>query len=168
MSTDGSSIKARTDAVAAQMQIGKPTLNDISNLEVCYSPPFAGAMDVINAAANVTDNVISGLHDSISPDEFVKLWEDRAENKYYFVDIRPAKASKPIADRHPGEYLSLPLEEFNERKGEVPTDRPVALVCNTGTRAYEAQIKLRNMGIKTVNSAGGFQALRKRGDDKKF
>ncbi|MBQ4325638.1 MAG: FAD-dependent oxidoreductase, partial [Mailhella sp.] len=168
MSTDGSSIKARTDAVAAQMQIGKPTLNDISNLEVCYSPPFAGAMDVINAAANVTDNVISGLHDSISPDEFVKLWEDRAENKYYFVDIRPAKASKPIADRHPGEYLSLPLEEFNERKGEVPTDRPVALVCNTGTRAYEAQIKLRNMGIRTVNSAGGFQALRKRGDDKKF
>ena len=168
MSTDGSSIKARTDAVAAQMQIGKPTLNDISNLEVCYSPPFAGAMDVINAAANVTDNVISGLHDSISPDEFVKLWEDRAENRYYFVDIRPAKASKPIADRHPGEYLSLPLEEFNERKGEVPTDRPVALVCNTGTRAYEAQIKLRNMGIRTVNSAGGFQALRKRGDDKKF
>ena len=116
----------------------------------------------------MTDNVISGLHDSISPDEFVKLREDRAENKYYFVDIRPAKASKPIADRHPGEYLSLPLEEFNERKGEVPTDRPVALVCNTGTRAYEAQIKLRNMGIKTVNSAGGFQALRKRGDDKKF
>ena len=112
--------------------------------------------------------LISGVHDSISPDEFVKLWEEREENGYYFVDIRPAKASKPIADRHPGEYLSLPLEEFNARKGEVPTDRPVALVCNTGTRAYEAQIKLRNMGIKTVNSAGGFQALRKRGDDKKF
>ena len=63
---------------------------------------------------------------------------------------------------------TLPLEEFNERKGEVPTDRPVALVCNTGTRAYEAQIKLRNMGIRTVNSAGGFQALKKRGDDTKF
>ena len=168
MSADGSAIKARTDAVAALLQYIKPTLNDISNLEVCYSPPLAGAMDVINAAANVTDNVISGVHDSISPDEFVKLWEEREENGYYFVDIRPAKASKPIEERHPGEYLSLPLEEFNARKGEVPTDRPVALVCNTGTRAYEAQIKLRNMGIKTVNSAGGFQALKKRGDDTKF
>ena len=168
MSADGSAIKARTDAVAALLQYIKPTLNDISNLEVCYSPPLAGAMDVINAAANVTDNVISGVHDSISPDEFVKLWEEREENGYYFVDIRPAKASKPIEERHPGEYLSLPLEEFNARKDEVPTDRPVALVCNTGTRAYEAQIKLRNMGIETVNSAGGFQALRKRGDDTKF
>ncbi|MBQ4615382.1 MAG: FAD-dependent oxidoreductase [Mailhella sp.] len=168
MSTDGSAIKARTDAVAAQLQIGKPTINDISNLEVCYAPPFAGAMDVINAAANVADNVVSGFHNVITPDEFVELWDNRAENNCMFIDFRPAKAGKPIEERHPGEYLSLPLEEFNERKGEIPTDRPVALVCNTGTRAYEAQLKIRELGIETVNSAGGFIALRKRGDDSKF
>ena len=76
---------------------------------------------------------------------------------------------KPIEERHPGQYLSLPLEEFNARaKNEIPADRPVALVCNTGTRAYEAQLKLRNMGIETVNSAGGHTALRKRGDEEKF
>ena len=168
MDTDGSAIKARTDAVAAMLQIGKPTLNDISNLEVCYAPPFAGAMDVINAAANVADNVVSGLHTSVSPDEFVKLWENRAENNYLFIDFRPEKAGKPIEERHPGQYLSLPLEDFNARKGEIPTDRPVAVVCNTGTRAYEAQVKLRALGIETVNNAGGFIALRKRGDDSKF
>ncbi len=169
MSTDGSAVKARTDAVAAMLQIGRPTLNDLSNLEVCYAPPFASAMDVINAAGNVADNVVSGYHKSITPDEFVDLWEKRDENNYLFVDIRPAKAGKPIEERHPGQYLSLPLEEFNARaKNEIPTDRPVALVCNTGTRAYEAQLKLRNMGIETVNSAGGHTALRKRGDEEKF
>ena len=169
MSTDGSAVKARTDAVAAMLQIGRPTLNDLSNLEVCYAPPFASAMDVINAAGNVADNVMSGYHKSITPDEFVDLWEKRDENNYLFVDIRPAKAGKPIEERHPGQYLSLPLEEFNARaKNEIPTDRPVALVCNTGTRAYEAQLKLRNMGIETVNSAGGHTALRKRGDEEKF
>ena len=168
MDTDGSAIKARTDAVAAMLQIGKPTLNDISNLEVCYAPPFAGAMDVINAAANVADNVVSGLHTSVSPDEFVKLWENRAENNYLFIDFRPEKAGKPIEERHPGQYLSLPLEDFNARKGEIPTDRPVAVVCNTGTRAYEAQVKLRALGIETVNNAGGFIALHKRGDDSQF
>ena len=169
MSTDGSAVKARTDAVAAMLQIGRPTLNDLSNLEVCYAPPFASAMDVINAAGNVADNVVSGYHNSITPDEFVDLWEKRDENNYLFVDIRPAKAGKPIEERHPGQYLSLPLEEFNARaKNEIPTDRPVALVCNTGTRAYEAQLKLRAMGIDTVNSAGGHTALRKRGDEEKF
>ena len=169
MSTDGSAVKARTDAVAAMLQVSRPTLNDLSNLEVCYAPPFASAMDVINAAGNVADNVVSGYHKSITPDEFVDLWEKRDENNYLFVDIRPAKAGKPIEERHPGQYLSLPLEEFNARASkEIPTDRPVALVCNTGTRAYEAQLKLREMGIETVNSAGGHTALRKRGDEEKF
>ena len=60
MSTDGSAVKARTDAVAAMLQVSRPTLNDLSNLEVCYAPPFASAMDVINAAGNVADNVVSG------------------------------------------------------------------------------------------------------------
>ena len=121
------------------------------------------------AAGNVADNVVSGYHHMITPDEFVDLWDHRDENNYLFVDIRPAKAGKPIEERHPGQYLSLPLEEFNARaKKEIPTDRPVALVCNTGTRAYEAQLKLREMGIETVNSAGGHTALRKRGDEDKF
>jgi rhodanese-related sulfurtransferase len=168
MSTDGSAIKARTDAVAALLQSSKPTLNEVSNLEVCYAPPFAGAMDIINAAANVADNVVSGIHKGISPDEFVKLWDERAENNYYFIDFRPEKAGKPIEERHPGEYLALALEDFNARKGEIPTDRPVAVVCNTGTRAFEAQLKMRELGIDSVNVEGGFIALRKRGDDEKF
>ncbi|MBQ8172809.1 MAG: FAD-dependent oxidoreductase [Mailhella sp.] len=168
ISSDGSAVKARTDAVAAMLQIAKPTLNDLSNLEVCYAPPFASAMDVVNAVGNVADNVVKGYHHIITPDEFVDLWDKRAENNYLFVDFRPIKAGKPIEERHPGEYLAMPLEEFNDRKGEIPADRPVALVCNTGTRAYEAQLKLRELGIETVNAAGGFNALRKRGDADKF
>lgn len=168
ISSDGSAVKARTDAVAAMLQIAKPTLNDLSNLEVCYAPPFASAMDVVNAVGNVADNVVKGYHHIITPDEFVDLWDKRAENNYLFVDFRPIKAGKPIEERHPGEYLAMPLEEFNDRKGEIPADRPVALVCNTGTRAYEAQLKLRDLGIETVNAAGGFNALRKRGDADKF
>ncbi|MBQ9104553.1 MAG: FAD-dependent oxidoreductase [Mailhella sp.] len=168
ISSDGSAVKARTDAVAAMLQIAKPTLNDLSNLEVCYAPPFASAMDVVNAVGNVADNVVKGYHHIITPDEFVDLWDKRAENNYLFVDFRPIKAGKPIEERHPGEYLAMPLEEFNDRKGEIPADRPVALVCNTGTRAYEAQLKLRELGIETVNAAGGFNALRKRGAADKF
>jgi rhodanese-related sulfurtransferase len=125
-------------------------------------------MDVVNTVGNVADNLVRGQHNVITPDEFVELWDNRAENGYLFVDFRPAAAGKPIEERHPGEYLSLPLEDLRERQGEIPTDRPVALVCNTGTRAYEAQLMLREIGIEAVNSAGGFISLRKRGDDVKF
>jgi len=82
--------------------------------------------------------------------------------------MRPSKRGKPVEERHPGEYLSLPLEEFKARKHEIPTNRPLALVCSSGTRAYEVQLKLREMGIDSVNCAGGFTTLRKRGDEEKF
>ena len=41
---DGIALKARIDAVAAMLQFSKPTLNDLSNLEVAYAPPFAAAL----------------------------------------------------------------------------------------------------------------------------
>ena len=168
VSANGHAVKARTDAVAAMLQIGKPTLNDLSNLEICYAPPFASAMDAVNVAGNVAQNVVEGRHNAITPDEFLELWRNRDKNNILFVDIRPSKAGKPIEERHPGQYLSMPLEEFSQRYGEFPKDRPVALICNTGTRAYEVQLKLRTMGIEAPNSEGGHTAMKLRGDEKEF
>ena len=55
--TAGDALKARIDAVAAVLQYGKPTVEDISNLEISYAPPFASAMDVVNVVANVADRI---------------------------------------------------------------------------------------------------------------
>ncbi len=162
---DGIALKARIDAVAAMLQFSKPTLNDLSNLEVAYAPPFAAAMDVINTAANVADNVLSGLHKSILPDEFIDLWNHRKENGYVFLDVRPAKGSLPLAQKYPGEWLAIPLEELESRINEIPRDKKIALICNTGSRAYDVQLKLRRHGIDSVNSAGGMQAMKKRGQE---
>lgn len=163
--SDGIALKARIDAVAAMLQFSRPTLNDLSNLEVAYAPPFAAAMDVINTAANVADNVLSGLHKSILPDEFIELWKHRRENGCIVLDVRPGKGSLPLAQKYPGEWLAIPLEELLARINEIPRDRKVALICNTGSRAYDAQLKLRRHGIDTVNSAGGMQTMKKRGEE---
>ena len=163
--SDGIALKARIDAVAAMLQFSIPTLNDLSNLEVAYAPPFAAAMDVINTAANVADNVLSGLHKSILPDEFIELWKHRRENGCIVLDVRPGKGSLPLAQKYPGEWLAIPLEELQARINEIPRDRKVALICNTGSRAYDAQLKLRRHGIDTVNSAGGMQTMKKRGEE---
>lgn len=160
---DGIALKARIDTVAAMLQFSKPTLNDLSNVEIAYAPPFAAALDVINAAANVTDNVLAGRHKSITPAEFTELWTNRAQNRYCVLDARPGKASKPLADKYPGDWLAIPVEELEERLSEIPRDRPVALICNSGSRAYDVQLKLRRHGIDSVNAAGGMQAMKKRG-----
>lgn len=161
--TDGIALKARIDAVAAALQYASPTVDDISNLEVAYAPPFAAAMDVINAVANVADNLLAGRFKAVDAAEFMELWEKRSENGVFFIDARPAKAGQAVEAEHP-EWHSIPLEEIRDRMGEIPKDRPVALICNTGLRAYDCVLALNDAGYVDVsNSLGGLQSVGKMG-----
>lgn len=161
---DGDALKARIDAVATMLQFGKPTIDDVANAEIAYAPPFASAMDTLNAVANVADNILSGQLKSITSREFSELWANRKNNDVFFVDARPAAAGKATEAKYPDDWHAIPLEEVDTRLADVPRDRPVVLICNTGLRSYEVMLYLRNKGIdNTVNSLGGMQALIKRG-----
>ena len=160
---DPDSLKARIDAVAAALQYSKPTVEDISNLEIAYAPPFASAMDVVNVVANVADNALAGRFTPVTADQFMDLWHKRSENHVFFIDSRPAAAGKAMQEKHP-DWHAIPLEEIAARVGEVPKDRPVALICNTGLRAYDSLLVLARNGITdVVNSTGGMQAAIKMG-----
>lgn len=157
------SLKARVDAVAAVLQYAKPVVEDISNLEIAYAPPFAAAMDVVNVVANVADNVLSGRFVPINGDEFMNLWRDRENNQVFFIDARPATAGKAIQAEFP-DWHSIPLEEIGQRINEIPKDRKVAIICNTGLRAYDSLLVMARNGITdVVNSLGGMQAVGKMG-----
>lgn len=159
----GDALKARVDAVAGVLQYARPTVEDISNLEVSYAPPFASAMDVVNVVGNVADNVLAGRFKPVTGDQFMELWKNRDQNHIFFIDARPAKAGQAVQARHP-EWHSIPLEEIAARINEVPRDRPVALICNTGLRAYDSLLILARNGITdVVNSTGGMQAVSKMG-----
>lgn len=160
---DPDSLKARIDAVAAALQYSKPTVEDISNLEIAYAPPFASAMDVVNVVANVADNALSGRFTPVTADQFMDLWKKRSENHVFFIDSRPAAAGKATQEKHP-DWHAIPLEEIAARISEVPKDRPVAIICNTGLRAYDSLLVLARNGVtNVVNSTGGMQAVIKMG-----
>ena len=160
---DGDSLKARVDAVAAALQYSKPTVEDISNLEIAYAPPFASAMDVVNVVGNVADNVLAGRFTPVTGDKFMELWKNRKENHVFFIDARPAAAGRAVQEKHP-DWHAIPLEEVAARINEVPKDRPVAIICNTGLRAYDSLLVLARHGVTdVVNSTGGMQAVLKMG-----
>lgn len=160
---DGDALKARIDAVAGVLEYAKPAVEDIANLEVAYSPPFSSAMDIVNTVANVAENVISGRMDAITGEDFMALWQDRHHNNVFFIDLRPPLASKKIEAKYP-EWHAIPLEELHTKMKDIPRDRPIALICNTGHRAYDAMLQLKNHGYTDlVNSMGGMQTLAKLG-----
>ena len=53
-------------------------LEDISNLELAYSPPLGAAVDVLNAAANTCENMLAGKLRPMSPEEFSRRLAQRA------------------------------------------------------------------------------------------
>jgi NADPH-dependent 2,4-dienoyl-CoA reductase/sulfur reductase-like enzyme/rhodanese-related sulfurtransferase len=150
----------RIDAVAAMLKY-QPTLEDISNIELAYSPPFAAAMDVLNVVANVADNILAGRNTAIGPDEFAALWENRDKENFIVLDCRDRDNAVAFLEKHPDFWMNITGETVQEHLDEIPRDKKIVLLCNTGARSYEAQVKLTTAGLTdTVNLQGGWGNLR--------
>jgi Uncharacterized NAD(FAD)-dependent dehydrogenases len=163
--SSGDAMVGRINAVAALIK-DKPTVDDISNLEMAYAPPFSSAMDILNSLANLADNVLRGINRGVGPDGFKELWDNREEGACFFLDCRESADAGEFMARNPGQWNNIPQGQLCQRIDEVPRDRPVVLVCNTGARSYEAQIILDAHGFKDVtNVQGGMAAIRKYGID---
>ena len=55
--------------------------------------------------------------------------------------------------------LTIPLGELPRRVGELPRDRPLAVMCHHGGRSAQATAWLRNQGFDlATNVAGGIDA----------
>lgn len=161
----GDATVGRINAVAALLP-HKPKVEDISNLEFAYSPPFSSAMDIVNALGNVADNLLDGRMCPIGCEEFAENWEKIERGEVCLIDCRAKADARIFEERYSGFWKSIPQDELLRRMDEVPKDRPVVLICNTGVRSYEAQLNLRAMGhTNNVTLFGGVAMLKNWGMD---
>ena len=161
----GEGTVGRINAVASILKY-KPTAEDIGNLELAYSPPFSAAMDILNALGNTAENILAGKNRVVDADEFDELWKQRESGDVVFLDCRGWGNAEPFVKRYPHHWKSLPQDELRARMAEVPRDKKLVLICNTGVRSYEAQVTLDKMGITdSCNLQGGVACLKKWGLD---
>lgn len=154
---EGDAVKARVDAVAALLP-HRPTIDDISNLEVSYSPPYAAAMDIVNAAANALENTMDGLHRPVDAAVFTGTFLTDPSTRV--LDVRSNTQAKPFIEAYGDRWQNIPQEELAARVDEVNGDGPLWLICGSGPRAYEAQLVLRKNGIgDTRNVQGGIKMV---------
>jgi rhodanese-related sulfurtransferase len=161
----GEGTVGRINAVASILKYN-PTTEDISNLELAYSPPFSAAMDILNALGNTAENILAGKNRVVDVDEFDELWRQREEGNVVFLDCRGWGNAEPFVNKYPDHWKSIPQDELRARLTELPKDKKLVLICNTGVRSYEAQVALDQMGITdTCNLQGGVACLKKWGLD---
>jgi NADPH-dependent 2,4-dienoyl-CoA reductase/sulfur reductase-like enzyme/rhodanese-related sulfurtransferase len=157
LSKNGHGAKARADAVAAILGRGA-TVEDVSNLEVAYAPPFASAMDVVNAAGNALENILDGRAEVMDAGEFLRLMNETGAK---VLDVRSSNYPGPYQARWGDRWLAIPQDELPQRLDEVPRDEPLLLFCNVGIRAYEAQIYLKEQGLTNTRSVQGGASIAK-------
>lgn len=140
-------VDKRIDVIATMITM-KGTLEDLKELELCYSPVFGTAKDVVNHAALVALNLLYGRFRQVPVTQVRELVESNA----CIVDVR-----------EPGEYaaghlinaVNIPLSQLRERAGEIPKDRPVYLHCRSSQRSYNAIMALQGMGYENLYNISG-------------
>ena len=79
----------------------------------------------------------------------------------FLLDVR---GFDEFATGHAPAAVCIPLPDLERRAGEVPADRPVLVLCQSGGRSALAAARLRALGMDNIaDVAGGFQAWRQAG-----
>ena len=165
---EGSEMVGRINAVASILKY-RPEVEEISNLEIAYSPPFASAMDIVNALGNAAANFLDKKYRPMEPAEFADCWKEKDMGNTFFLDCRANADAQPFEDKYPEIWKSIPHDQLQDRMDEVPKDKKIVLTCNTGVRSYEAQLNLDAKGITDNVSVGaGIAGLKEWGIDFKL
>ena len=139
----------RIDVIAAMITMGG-TLADLKDLELCYSPVFGTARDVVNQAALVGQNLLDCRYRQVPVSEVRGLVESGA----FIVDVRE---EQEFQAGHLKNAHNIPLGQLRQRMQEIPRDIPVYVHCRTGQRSYNAVCCLQGHGYRNLwNISGSF------------
>jgi sulfur dioxygenase len=87
--------------------------------------------------------------------ELTPAWVAEHRQLLTLLDVRSAEESEGPDGRIPGSLL-VPLPELEQRSAEIPADRPVVVVCHSGSRSALATQQLLKAGRSQVaNLRGG-------------
>lgn len=143
-------VDKRIDVIATVIRL-RGTIYDLTELELCYAPPFSSAKDPVNMAGFVAENVINGRMDVISPDQYL----DSDNKDALLLDVRTVSE---FEKGHIEGALNIPVDSLRERIGELDKNKEIIEYCQVGLRGYIAARILNQNGFKVKNMTGGYKS----------
>lgn len=141
------SAEKRIDVIATMISM-EGTLEDLKELELCYSPYYSTAKDVVNHTALVGLNV---MHEDFKKVPVYKVRE-LVENNEIIIDVRE---KEEYDQGHLVNAKNIPMSEFRQRLDEIPKDKPVYLHCRSSQRSYNVIMALQDLGYKNLYNIDG-------------
>ncbi|MBN1868148.1 FAD-dependent oxidoreductase [Candidatus Sumerlaeota bacterium] len=147
--TDG--VDKRIDVLSTAIRLGA-SVRQLTELELAYAPPYGAAKDPVNFAGFIASNILDGDVEQAHWDDFPDGFPSASG---FLLDVRdPNEVEREPAD---GAHV-IPLPELRSRIAEIPRDRDIVAICDSGTRSYYACRILKQSGFRRVrNLSGGYR-----------
>lgn len=143
-------VDKRIDVIATVIRLNG-TVKDLTELELAYAPPYSSAKDPVNMLGYVGENLLNGLSNVITAEEFSKM----NKNDYALLDIR---SSMEFENGHVEGAINIPLETLRKRMSEFDKSKSIVLYCRMGLNGYTANRILSQNGFKVYNITGGYKS----------
>lgn len=143
-------VDKRIDVLATAIRAGM-SATDLKDLDLAYAPPYSSAKDPVNMAGFMIDNIRNGVLKQWHLEELDSL---RNDNDVTLLDVRTVHEYN---GGHIDGFMNIPVDELRERIDEIPSDKPVYVICQSGLRSYIATRILNGNGYDAYNFCGGFR-----------
>ena len=141
------------DVIATSIKF-KATIDDLSELELAYAPPFLSAKSPANMLGFIGQNIEDGLLEQV----FMEDLKNYNEKENIILDVR--EELELIGGKFDNS-INIPLSELRKRYNELPKDKEIWTYCAVGLRGYIASRFLSQKGYKVKNLAGGIKSKEK-------
>lgn len=143
-------VDKRADVMATAIRNGLSAY-DLTELELCYAPPFSSAKDPVNMAGFVIENVLKGTVQNFHWHDLEAL---AANTACTLLDVRTK--NEHSAGRIEG-FINIPLDELRQHLDQLDKSKPIYVHCFSGLRSYLACRILMGHGFEAYNLSGGYR-----------
>lgn len=143
-------VDKRMDVLATAIRFGAK-ITDLTELELCYAPPFGSAKDPVNMLGFVGENIVTGKVKQFFWNDVENLPRDGS------VTLLDARTVTEVSFGKIDGFINIPLDSLRDRIDEIPKNKPVYVHCHSGLRSYIACRILAGNGYDCFNLAGGWR-----------
>lgn len=144
-------VDKRADVLSTAIY-AKLTINDLSNLDLAYAPPFSPAKDPVVVAGFVAQNFANGTITNLRPNQI------KEEKNAVIIDLRNANEienTQLITE----DTINIPLGNLRQQLEQLDRSKNYVVYCAKGLRGYLGALILKHNGFGSVkNLDGGFTA----------
>lgn len=143
-------VDKRIDVIATAIRFNG-TIYDLTELELCYAPPYSSAKDPVNMAGFVAENILSGKVDVFSQEQMKEF----DKNKAILLDVR---TDLEFESGYIEDAINIDVDNLRDRIHELDKNKEIWIYCQFGLRGYIASRILMQNGFTVKNLTGGYKS----------